>query len=78
MAELAYRVKGTRKTDSSACYYVYERPDSATRKKINRWSEFKRLNYLLYKYTSMLFGKDDNVFISARIVATIIHYKRLF
>ncbi len=77
MAELSLRVKGIRKTDKSTCYYVYERPNSASRDKVNKWKEFKRINYLLYKYIFMFFGKYDKVFILTRMVATILYVRRL-
>lgn len=77
MAELSFRVKGIRKTDKNTCYYVYERPNSASRDKVNKWKEFKRINYLLCKYIFMFFGKYDKIFILTRMVATILYIRRL-
>jgi len=78
MTELSHRVVGVKKTDSSACYYVYERPGSTTRSKVNKWREIKRINYLLWKYSFMMFGRQDKLFVLSRIAATMKHVKRLF
>lgn len=78
MARISNEVKYVAKSDPSACYYVYERMGSATRRKIEKGSELRRIVYLLKKYGEMLFsGKYEVSFILSRIVATLIHGKKL-
>ncbi|MDM1706951.1 glycosyltransferase family A protein [Thiopseudomonas alkaliphila] len=79
MAKLSYRVNLMKKTSKMACYYVREREGSATRKKIKRKKELKRICYLLKEYSKMLFLPHyERLFITTRIVATLMHGRRLF
>ncbi len=78
MAELSKRVKGVRKTDSSACYYVYQREGSASRRKVGRVEEIKRVSYLVATYGSMLFKGYNSPFILSRIAASLLHVRRIF
>lgn len=78
MAQLAVRVRCLRKTSNAACYYVRLRPGSVTRSKVVRADEFRRLTYLLFKYSRMLFCPDHNkMFVLTRVLATIKQAKRL-
>ncbi|MFX1825295.1 glycosyltransferase family A protein [Acinetobacter sp. AS5] len=78
MAQLSHRVKAVRKTSPSACYYVNERAGSATRKKIDKEKELKRILYSLTTYSKMLLTfRYGTLFILTRIVATLIHGKKL-
>ncbi|MEN5251946.1 glycosyltransferase family A protein [Alcaligenes aquatilis] len=78
MAKISNKVKDVVKTDKDACYYVYEREGSATRRKINKKNEIDRIFYLLLEYVRMLFSmKYDVFFIFSRIVATLIHGKKI-
>lgn len=78
MAELSKRVQGIRKTDSSACYYVYQREGSASRKKVVRMEEIKRVFYLVATYGTMLFKGGDFRFIFSRIAASMMHLRKIF
>lgn len=75
MAEISNKVLGVKKTTDDTIYFVFERVGSATRKKIDKKDEPKRILYLLGKYTKMLFGNYNKIFILTRIVATIKHLK---
>lgn len=78
MAKISNRVKSVRKSDYSACYYVYERMGSATRRKVEKKKEIKRITYLLGKYIEMLFSKNyETPFVLSRVVATLIHGKKI-
>ena len=79
MAKLSPRVEAVQKTDKSACYHVFERANSATRKKIVIKAELKRFVYLLKEYGKLLFNKSyDKIFILTRIFATFLQLKRIF
>lgn len=71
MATLSKRVIGVKKTNKSACYYVYERQGSVSRKKSSIISKIKRSYYLNTKYILMLFQGYNFPFILTRIAATI-------
>lgn len=78
MAQLSHRVKAVRKTSPNACYYVNKRIGSVTRKKINKKKELKRILYLLGEYSKMLLNfQYGTLFILTRIIATLMHGKRL-
>lgn len=78
MAELSCRVEAVRKTTETACYYVFEREGSATRQEIDKLKELQRIIYLLKQYGKMLLNfRYDSLFITTRIMATILHLKRL-
>lgn len=78
MAQISNRVKAVRKADGSACYYVYEREGSATRRKVHKSKEFKRIIYLLAEYTKMLLSfRYGALFVMTRIAATLVHGRRL-
>lgn len=76
MARISPNVKGIKKVaDYKACYYVNNRLGSATRKRLDRISEFRRVFYLLRQYSIMLFDvKYNKLFILTRIVATLKHH----
>lgn len=79
MAQLSHRVTAVQKTADSACYYVCEREGSATRQKIDKKKELKRIVYLLKEYSKMLLSfRYGTLFIMTRILATVNHGKRLF
>jgi glycosyltransferase involved in cell wall biosynthesis len=78
MAQISNRVKAVQKADGSACYYVYEREGSATRRKVHKSKEFKRIIYLLAEYTKMLLSfRYGSLFVMTRIAATLVHGKSL-
>lgn len=79
MAELSYKVHAVRKSSSEAIYYVYERANSASRKKVKSLSELKRIFYLTFQYFKIfLQPRYDQVFILTRIAATLKFIKRVF
>ncbi|WP_313206017.1 glycosyltransferase [Psychrobacter faecalis] len=79
MAQLSNRVKSVRKTVETACYYVYEREGSATRQKIDKKKELKRIVYLLKEYSKMLLSfRYNTLFIMTRVAATLMHGRSLF
>jgi glycosyltransferase involved in cell wall biosynthesis len=78
MANISKRVKGVRKADMTACYYVCQRDDSASRRKAVTSEELRRISYLVFVYSSMLFRGHNTFFILSRIIASIIHVKRIF
>lgn len=78
MAEISNNVIGLCKAHDSVCYFVREREGSATRTKIKRYKELKRIFYLLFVYSKMLFTpKYGKFFIISRIVATLKHFEKL-
>jgi len=78
MAELSRRVKGVRKTNETACYYVYKREGSASRKKTVRTEEIRRVLYLVAIYGKMLLTGYNPPFILSRVAASLMHFKRIF
>lgn len=79
MAQISKNVHSVRKANFDACYFVYERVGSASRKNIDRMAEVSRIYYLLSIYSKMLFSHGYNkVFILSRIMATVLHGKKLF
>lgn len=79
MASLSPRVRFVKKSVPEACYYVYERTDSASRKKVATINELRRVKYLVYSYMKLFFdSKYNKVFIVSRIVATLFQLKKLF
>ncbi|OCL99251.1 putative glycosyltransferase EpsJ [Aliarcobacter thereius] len=78
MAEISNKVEGLKKTTEDTIYYVFERAGSATRKKIDKKEEFKRIIYLVGIYIKMLFGNYNKIFIMTRIAATMKHLKNIF
>jgi glycosyltransferase involved in cell wall biosynthesis len=79
MAQLSHRVKAVQKTAVTACYYVYEREGSATRQKIDKKKELKRIIYLLKEYSQMFFTfQYGSLFTLSRIIATLMHVRSLF
>lgn len=77
MARVSRRVKGVRKTEPTACYYVRTRIGSASRKKVVRAEELRRITYLVYSYGGMIFKGYNLPFILSRIAASLGHLKRL-
>lgn len=76
MAELSDKVGSLKKADEEACYYVYERPGSASRSETKAKEEVKRISYLLRKYISIFFSsRYDKIFVATRIVATLKHLR---
>lgn len=79
MAKISHKVQGVKKTVAFACYYVYEREGSATRQKIDKKKELKRIVYLLKEYSKMLLSfRYNTLFIMTRVAATLMHGRRLF
>lgn len=79
MAQLSNNVRSIKKASNGACYYVYEREGSATRRKVQRSQELSRIVYLLYQYSKMLLIKKHNkIFILTRIAATFKQSRNLF
>ena len=78
MAEISGKVRGIKKTDKSACYYVYQREKSASREKVVCFYEIKRVVYLLVIYGKMILKGEDFLFIVSRIVASIFHLGKIF
>lgn len=78
MAQLSSNVRSIKKVTNNACYYVYEREGSATRKKAHRAQELNRIFYLLRAYFKMLVSnKYNKPFVMTRIAATFKHCKKL-
>lgn len=78
MAELSNKVASVRKASIHACYYVYERQGSTTRRPLNKSDELKRILYLLKKFSRLLFLPGYSTpFILSRIVATLLHSRNL-
>lgn len=79
MATISKNIAGVQKVSSDACYYVYERPNSASRKKPNRLDELKRIQYLTVKYIKLFFQPGySKLFIATRIAATFRYIRRVF
>lgn len=79
MATISKNIAGVQKVSSDACYYVYERPNSASRKKPNRLGELKRIQYLTVKYIKLFFQPGySKLFIATRIAATFRYIRRVF
>ena len=76
MSKISPNVKGIKKViDCKACYYVNNRLGSATRKKLYRMNEIRRVIYLLSQYFVMFLDEKYNrIFILTRIMATIKHH----
>ncbi|MDV2114809.1 glycosyltransferase [Alcaligenes faecalis] len=78
MAKISNKIKRVVKADRDVCYYVYERMGSVTRRGVKKKNEINRILYLLREYLKMLFSMEYNLlFIVSRIVATLIHGKKL-
>ncbi|OCL82740.1 glycosyltransferase [Arcobacter porcinus] len=78
MAEISNKVKGIKKTSKDTIYFVNERDGSATRRKIDKKEEVIRIIYLIKKYNKMIFKDYDKIFILSRIIATLIHIRKIF
>ena len=79
MAKLSPNVGRMRKAGLDACYYVRIRDDSVTRRRVNLKKDLRNLNYVWRQYFALLFFVEyDRLFIFSRLVATAIHYLRLF
>ena len=79
MANIAERVAAVSKASADASYFVRERPGSATRKKVPLLKDVFGLSYVLAQYVKLFFKKNsDKIFILTRIVATCIHYFKIF
>ncbi|KKL00428.1 glycosyltransferase family 2 protein [Rheinheimera mesophila] len=78
MSELSNRVSGVVKASNNPTYFVRQRVGSATRKKLNRILEIKRISYLVLTYIKMLVSFRYNLlFILTRILATLMHFRRI-
>lgn len=77
MAQLSKRVRGVIKSDNSACYFVFQRSGSASRKKVPRGKEIRRISYLVLVYMGMLFRGYNIPFVLSRVLATLAHLKRV-
>ncbi|WP_201603427.1 glycosyltransferase family 2 protein [Psychrobacter submarinus] len=79
MTEISNKIKGIKKTDNDVLYYVCEREGSATRSRIDKPKEIKRVAYLTYLYSKMLFSpRSDKTFLLTRVLATVRHLKKIF
>ena len=79
MAEISPRVSKIKKASSAACYYIRQRPGSATRSKTSFLIEVQRICYLEFCYLKMLFSlKYQTSFIGTRLVATILQLRKVF
>ncbi len=77
MIMISKNIEGTHKSSKETCYYVYERPESASRRKRKFYERLQVCMYLWEKYFSLLKVKEyDNVFILTRFVATLSTLKR--
>jgi glycosyltransferase involved in cell wall biosynthesis len=72
MATISKNVKKLCKPSEEVCYYIYERPNSASRKKISLNIRMYNYIYLIKEYSKLLFStKYEKLFILTRILATI-------
>lgn len=79
IATASPNISAVNKTSEKACYFVYERSGSATRKSNKRPHEIKVLNYLMFQYIKLFINrKYDKLFILTRLLATTIKYLKLF
>lgn len=79
MTEISKNITGVNKTKDDAFYYVYKRPGSATRSKVNKLEEIKRIAFLSSAFSEMLITKEYNkIFILSRIAAILKQSKKLF
>ena len=79
MATISNNISAIKKTSSDTCYFVYERAESASRKKLKKHVELKRVYYLLKKYSILFFTPGyDKIFILTRIFATVRSLSRAF
>lgn len=79
MATISKNIDYIAKCSSDTVYYVNCRQNSASRKKVDRRNESKKLIYLVKKYMSMLFFKGySSAFIATRVLATLNHLKKLY
>lgn len=70
MATISKHIKGLCKPIDEAYYYIYERPNSVSRRKIPFKQRFKSYHYLMMEYGKLLFlPQYDRLFILTRIVA---------
>lgn len=81
MASLSKNIESFEKSSSDTIYYVNVRENSSSRSRsrINKKNEFKRVVYLTSRYLRLLFISGFNkLFISTRVIATLINFKKLF
>lgn len=79
MTEISPNISGVNKTKDDVYYYVYLRPGSTTRSKINKKDEIKRILFLSNAYFSLLCSKKySKIFILSRMAATIKHLQNVF
>lgn len=72
MATISKSIEKLCKPHEEACYYIYERPESASRKEIPLNNRIKNYIYLIIEYLKLLFlPRYDRWFILTRIVATL-------
>lgn len=72
MAMISKNINSIVKANNQAIYYVYERENSASRKKILLKDKFKNYYYLCKIYISLLNDNEyDKIFIMSRIAATL-------
>lgn len=78
MACIAPRISACRKTPDSAVYYVRQRPNSASRRKVAAGEEISRVAYLLKRYSGMLFQRGRSIsFVGSRIAASVLQLKNI-
>lgn len=72
MAVISKNIACVKKASSSACYYVYERCDSTSRKPTPFIQDIKFRIYLVSQFVRLLFSYQyDKLFIFSRIIATL-------
>ncbi|SFV88917.1 Beta-1,3-glucosyltransferase [hydrothermal vent metagenome] len=70
MATISKNIKKLCKPCNEVCYYIYERPNSASRRKIPLKQKLKNDRYLMIAYSKLLLlPQYDRLFILTRIVA---------
>lgn len=78
MTEISHNINNIKKCSDDTYYYVRIRSNSASRKKVKRIQDLKRLAYLESKYIKLfLSNPNDKAFILSRMLATLMHVKRL-
>lgn len=78
MAQISKNIAKVVKTSESACYFVNERPLSASRKSVQRLGELKRIFYLISQYIKLMLSNYNTLFVLTRIAATLKYIKRVF
>lgn len=79
MTQLSRRIKSVKKVTTEAYYVVNKREGSATRSRIRKLEELKRVTYLVTKYLKLAFDKRyERKLVFSRILAVVFHLKIFF